>query len=61
LISIDNLFVHIMAKKMTEVAPLEQWTLNSPRECDKLPFSHACIVDGVTFFTLTDKPIEVES
>ena len=50
--------VQIDHQHMQDISPLKDWTLNIDRETEQLPYQHEVMIYGVTFFTITNDPIE---
>jgi hypothetical protein len=51
--------VLVRADAMTEIAPLTDWTMNTARDSDIFPYQHRIEVKGVTYFAITEQPLEV--
>jgi len=51
--------VHIREDRLEDVAPLSEWNLNQKRNSEDYPFEHSIVVEGVTFFVISVKPIEI--
>lgn len=57
IIAINENGVHVRHDYMTDVAPLEQWTLNILRHDAEYPYEHNIIIDDVQFYSISEKPI----
>lgn len=53
----ENIGVQVDDKHMTDIAPLQDWTLNSTNGSKDYPYQHVIFVGGTRFCCITVAPI----